>query len=484
MKPFVSTRNIAAKSVDFTQAILSPAADSKGLYTLASLPTINFSALLDSSYNDLCKAIFTHLDIEVDSSVLDVALNCYASFDDPNNPVPITQLENAYFLELFHGPTRAFKDMALCPFGSLFSSLAKAQDTHYLILTATSGDTGPATLAALASKPNVKVVCLYPDGGTSQVQALQMQTITEPNLKTLGIVGDFDTAQSLLKSLLNSPEFASKIAQKGYKLSAANSVNFGRIAFQIIYYVWGYMELVRKGVIKWEEKLAVSVPSGNFGNALGAFLAKSMGLPLGQIIIASNQNNILAELITSGVYDITNRSLHKSISPAMDILKSSNVERVLFYLYGDKRTKELLDSLESTSHYTLSQSELAKLQEHFCAWWGDDAKAREMIRAAYSKGYVLDPHTAIAYGAHLAINPSQKTLVCATAEWSKFAPSVVEAIFNKRVDDKQAIRIMLDSGSTIGADIEELFNKPKIHTQVLPSQAVEEEILQWLLDRF
>ena len=480
MKPFVSTRNANAKSVDFTQAILSPAADSKGLYTLASLPTIDFRTLLDSSYSDLCKAIFTHLRVEVDSSVLDTALHCYTSFDDPNNPAPITQLENAYFLELFHGPTRAFKDMALCPFGSLFSSLAKAQDTHYLILTATSGDTGPATLTALASKPNVKVVCLYPDGGTSQVQALQMQTAAAPNLKTLGIVGDFDTAQSLLKSLLNSPEFTSKIAQKGYKLSAANSVNFGRIAFQIIYYVWGYMELVRKGAIKWGEKLAVSVPSGNFGNALGAFLAKSMGLPLGQIIIASNQNNILTELITSGVYDITDRSLHKSISPAMDILKSSNVERVLFYLYGDKRTKELLESLESTSRYALSQSELAKLQEHFCAWWGDDTKAREMIRAAFSRGYVLDPHTALAYGAHCAINPSQKTLICATAEWSKFAPSVVEAIFDKRVYDKQAIRIMLDSGASIGRGIEELFSKPIIHSQVLEKEQVEAAILQWL----
>lgn len=480
MNPFTSTRNATSTPANFTQAILSPAADSKGLYTLATLPIIDFRTLLDSSYNDLCKAIFTHLKIEIDSSVLDAALHCYASFDDPNNPAPITQRENAYFLELYHGPTRAFKDMALCPFGSLFSSLAAAHNQRYLILTATSGDTGPATLAALASKPNVKVICLYPDGGTSQVQGLQMQTASAPNLKTLGIVGDFDTAQSLLKSLLNSQDFTDKIAQKGYKLSAANSVNFGRIAFQIIYYIWGYLTLVRQGAMKWGEKLAVSVPSGNFGNALGAFLAKCMGLPLGQIIIASNQNNILTELITSGVYDIAGRSLSKSISPAMDILKSSNVERVLFYLYGDTRTKELQESLESTSRYALSGDELEKLQEHFCAWWGDDTKAREMIRTAFDKGYILDPHTALAYGAHCAINPSQKTLVCATAEWSKFAPSVVEAIFGKRVDDKQAIQIMLDAGASIGAGITELFSKPKLHTQVLEKEQVEGAILQWL----
>ena len=307
-----------------------------------------------------------------------------------------------------------------------------------------------------------------------------MQTASAPNLKTLGIVGDFDTAQSLLKSLLNSQDFTDKIAQKGYKLSAANSVNFGRIAFQIIYYIWGYLTLVRQGSMKWGEKLAVSVPSGNFGNALGAFLAKCMGLPLGQIIIASNQNNILTELITSGVYDIAGRSLSKSISPAMDILKSSNVERVLFYLYGDTRTKELQESLESTSRYALSGDELEKLQEHFCAWWGDDTKAREMIRTAFDKGYILDPHTALAYGAHCAINPSQKTLVCATAEWSKFAPSVVEAIFGKRVDDKQAIQIMLDAGASIGSGITELFSKPKLHTQVLEKEQVEGAILQWL----
>ena len=487
MTPFISTRNTHAKSVDFTQAILSPTASNRGLYTLPALAHIDFSVFLDSSYAALCEHVFQILGIEVESAILHKALASYERFDTPENPAPIAKFDNAFFLELYHGPTRAFKDMALCPFGEIFSALALRQDRRYLILTATSGDTGPATLHALAHKPNVKVICLYPEGGTSEVQGLQMQTANAENLKVLGIKGDFDCAQSLLKSLLASQSFQDSIAEKGYALSAANSVNFGRIAFQIIYYIWGYLSLVRQKVLKYGEEIYVSVPSGNFGNALGAFFAKSMGLPIEKILIASNANNILTELITSGVYDISHKSLHKSISPAMDILKSSNVERVLFALYGDERTKELLESLESTQRYALTPSELALLQDHFQAWWGDDEQTKSLIKSAYQKGYLLDPHTALAYGAYKQLGDGRKALICSTAEWSKFAPSVVEAIFGECLDDRSAIAKMLESSQakggvkvSIGADIQGLFNKPRIHTQVLEPGEVESAILQWL----
>lgn len=490
MKPFISTRNAHAKPVDFTHAILSPTASERGLYTLPALAHIDFSVFLDSSYEALCEHVFQILGIEIDSGILHRALRSYESFDSfdtQGDPAPITKFDGAFFMELYHGPTRAFKDMALCPFGEIFSALAAQQDKRYLILTATSGDTGPATLHALANKPNVKVICLYPDGGTSQVQGLQMQCASADNLKVLGIKGDFDCAQSLLKSLLQSQSFQDAIAQKGFSLSAANSVNFGRIAFQIIYYIWGYLALVRQKALKYGEEIYVSVPSGNFGNALGAFFAKSMGLPIEKIIIASNANNILTELITSGVYDISHKSLHKSISPAMDILKSSNVERVLFALYGDARTKELLESLESTQHYALTPSELALLQDHFQAWWGDDEQTKSLIKSAYQKGYLLDPHTALAFGAYKQLCGGRKTLICSTAEWSKFAPSVVEAIFGERLDDKAAIEKMLESSGgkngakiSIGAQILGLFDKPRVHTDVLEVSEVESAILQWL----
>ncbi len=484
MKPFVSTRNAKAPKVDFATALLSPSAPNGGLYTLESIPKIDFKPLLDSSYEALCEEIFKILDIELAPSLLQSALSHYKSFDNPHNPAPITKLDNAYFLELYHGPTRAFKDMALCPFGEIFAQLAKQRNERYLILTATSGDTGPATLESFANKDNIKVVCLYPKGGTSDVQALQMTTNTAKNIKVLGIQGNFDDAQSALKSLLRDEGFCSFLHTKHYALSAANSVNFGRIAFQIIYHIWGYIQLIKEGQMHYGDEIEVIIPSGNFGNALGAFFAKNMGLPISKIIIASNKNNILSEFIHTGIYDISTKSLQKTLSPAMDILKSSNVERILFALFGDKRTAELLAELEQSGKYALKANELTTLQEYFDAWWGDDEQTKHIIKLAYDKGYILDPHTAIGYGAYLARNANtktaQKALICSTAEWSKFAPSVVESIFGKKCKDAEAIALMLQNGAKIGSSIQGLFDKKIVHTQVIPKDGIKQEILQWL----
>ncbi|OBV29511.1 threonine synthase [Helicobacter sp. CLO-3] len=480
MKTLISTRDSKAPSVDFASAILSPNAANGGLYTLPSLPHIDFEVFLDDSYAALCEDVFGVLGIDIAPDILHAALQSYARFDTPENPAPITKLDNAFFLELYHGPTRAFKDMALCPFGEVFSALAKKREQNYLILTATSGDTGPATLESFANKPNIKVVCLYPRGGTSDVQALQMTTNDAKNINVIGIEGNFDDAQSLLKDLLKNAHFKSALESKGYALSAANSVNFGRIAFQIIYYIWGYLSMVKSKHIIYGEKIYVIVPSGNFGNALGVFFAKMMGLPIEQIIIASNANNILSELILTGIYDIADKKLAKTISPAMDILKSSNVERILFALFGDEETKRLLNLLESEKCYTLRPDEIACLHEHFGAWWGDDKRTRQIIKQAYEKGYILDPHTALGYGAYLELCANHKALICSTAEWSKFAPSVVESIFDEKLSDYDAIEKMLSHGTTIGSHIKELFKKPLVHTKVLPTSDVSDAIIKWL----
>lgn len=501
---FVSTRDFSsAKSCDFASAILSPSAPNKGLWSLSKIPSIDFSALFskvessDAKYATLCKEVFNHFGLTLDLATLEKALSTYASFDNPLNPAPITSVKNAHFLELYHGATRAFKDMALAPFGVVFSEIAKAgkikdfNATNYLILSATSGDTGPATLHSFANKPNIKVVCLYPNGGTSQVQALQMQTQDAPNLQVLGINGDFDTAQSLLKSLLNDSDFLSALKSKNYALSAANSVNFGRIAFQIIYHIWGYFCLAKEGKIDFGEQIYCIIPSGNFGNALGAFFAKLSGLPLDKIIIASNPNNILSELIKSGIYDISNKTLHKSISPAMDILKSSNVERVLFALFGARRTNELMQSLQMTSKYELDKDELEILQKHFDCYYGSDSDTLELINKAYQKGYILDPHTALGYGAYLELSKTKnhpKALICSTAEWSKFAPSVCQAIESRldlggndrALSDLEAIQTMQQKGANIGNEILGLFHKQIVHKKVLEASEVKKEILEWL----
>ena len=324
--------------VGFTTALLSPIASFGGLYSPQQLPPIAadfLTAHRDSSYGELALALLQHLDIDIEPAVLREAVELYRRFDDPEDPAPLRKIgERLFVSELYHGPTRAFKDMALQPFGLILSSLAQRLDRQFLILTATSGDTGPAALETFRGRPNIRVACLYPDGGTSDVQRLQMVTEAAPNLKVIGIHGNFDDAQSALKMLLSSPTFNRRLDELGISLSAANSVNFGRILFQMLYHFHSYLELMRSGEISAGEGIVLHIPSGNFGNALGAYYARRLGLPIARIVIVSNANNVLTEWLQTGCYDLSKRQLIATTSPAMDILKSSNVERVLFDLLG------------------------------------------------------------------------------------------------------------------------------------------------------
>lgn len=473
------------EKIDFENAILNPGASFGGLYALENIPSVDFEALLNLDYAQLTQEIFSKLNISVDSSTLEQALKSYENFDDPNNPAPLVKIkENLYSQELYHGPTRAFKDMALKPFGVVFSKIAHKQNKKYLILAATSGDTGPATLQSFANLNNISVVCLYPKGGTSDVQELQMITQSAKNLKVFAINGDFDDAQSTLKSLLKDEDFKAKLEKENIHLSAANSVNFGRIAFQIIYHIWGYISLVKQSEIKFGQEIYIVIPSGNFGNALGAFYAKKMGLPVKKIIIASNPNNILTEFIQTGIYDIKNRSLIKSYSPAMDILKSSNVERVLFTLFGAERTYELMKNLEKQSCYKLSSDELKELQTYFSATFCEDKQCLEYIKKSFDMGYLLDPHTASALKGVDEFCQNTPTVICSTAEWTKFAPSVAEAIFNTKLSDKEAIKLICEKAKVkTPSCIQELFDKPIIHSKTLDKKDIKTEILDWIRSR-
>ncbi|MDR1007293.1 MAG: threonine synthase [Campylobacteraceae bacterium] len=488
---FIETRGNDGKNpkkVQFSYAILNPSASFGGLYAPCDLPKIDenfFAKMAKKSYKELTLEILKLFDIDIDEDILKKALDLYDGFDDKNSPAPLVKVKPDLFVnELYHGPTRAFKDMALQPFGYILSYLAKKRNEKYLILAATSGDTGPATLNAFENKENIKVVCLYPDGGTSDVQRLQMVTSEGKNLKVVGIRGNFDDAQNALKSLLASNSFKESLKKQNINLSAANSVNFGRIIFQIVYHISSYIELIKQNELKIGEKFYITIPSGNFGNALGAYYAKKMGLPIEKILIASNINNILTDLLTTGIYDISKRELLQSTSPAMDILISSNVERILFDKFGSARCKELMSDLSDKKFYKLNKNELDALREDFDAVYSDDEFALETIARFAKDGYVLDPHTATCIKAYETIKQKNiPCVICSTAEWTKFAPTMLNALQNdkEKYSDKEALEKFSKSLHVkIPNSINSLFEKKILHHDVVEKSQIEKSIVDFL----
>ena len=487
---FIETRGNDGQhplQVSFSEAILSPIASYGGIYSPESLPELGTDFLvdhLDADYKGLARDILAAFGIDIEQAVIEQALALYDNFDDPANPVPVVRVnDDLYVSELYHGPTRAFKDMALQPFGTVLSALAQKRGENYLILAATSGDTGPAALETFKNRANVQVACMYPDGGTSDVQRLQMVTEDAANLKVIGIHGDFDDAQGALKQLLGSATFKAKLKDKQIYLSAANSVNFGRIIFQTIYHVHSYLELVRQGAIALGDRVYLDVPSGNFGNALGGYYAMKMGLPVAKILIASNNNNVLTQLIKTGRYDLRERAVIPTTSPAMDILKSSNIERVLFDLFGAERTRELMLQLDTEKHYELSAEELAQLQGLFAADFCDDDEGKQYIKAAFAKGYLMDPHTATCFKAYDSCrDEALKTIVYSTAEWTKFSPVIANALTGE-VDahDIDALKsIAQEADIPIPEAISSLFDKPIAQSSIIDKADIEQEILAFL----
>ena len=478
---------LRAESVDFSDAILSPTASFGGIYCPVDLPGLEHGFLnkqLPESYQSLALALIALFNIDIEPGVLQQAVALYDQFDDADNPVPLVKLRNnLYVSELYHGPTRAFKDIALQPFGVILSSLAQQHNQQYLILVATSGDTGPAALETFKNRDNIRVVCLYPDGGTSEVQRLQMVTECAPNLKALGINGNFDDTQAALKSMLASPSFKQQLADVGISLSAANSVNFGRVLFQIIYHVHSYLELVRQQVISLGEKVYLNVPSGNFGNALGAYYARKMGLPVERIVISSNANNVLTEWINTGRYEIADKALIATTSPAMDILKSSNVERLLFDLFGQQRTRDLMRQLDLQGGYQLGANETAQLQAIFAADFCLDDEGKNYIRQAFDDGYLIDPHTATCLKSWESLSlKSLATIIYSTAEWTKFSPVIDAAISgNSGSSDQQALdSIARTANIEIPDVISALFDKPICHESVIDKSDIEEEVIRFV----
>lgn len=515
----------------FYEALLNPNASFNGLWSLKNIPQIDINKIIGLNYNDLARYIFKLLG--ADTRLLDEALRTYQTFDNKEIPLLYQQIEsNLHIQKLYTGPTRAFKDMAMQPFGSMLCSLAKESNQNYLILSATSGDTGPATLEAIKDKPNIYGICMYPHNGTSDVQRLQMTTLDSKNIKVLAIEGNFDDTQNVLKTLLNNNSFKEKLENLGFRISATNSVNFGRIIFQIIYHIHSYIHLLQNGLDR-QGSFNIIVPSGNFGNALGAFFAKKMGIKINKIIIATNANCVLYELIKYGIYNIENRALIKTNSPAMDILKSSNVERVLFHLFGANRTKELMEELDKHKKYKLNANELQILQSYFDATKCDDSEVLEIIKKYANKNIIIDPHTAtgicgfrkisntaessnfaqvsnlkedfthkensnftadsvrdsnfaknynLPESTNLTKDSNDKipTILCSTAEWSKFAPTIAKAL-NKNLNDKEALDFISKEFSLpLHQNIKNLFNLNEINNKILAKGEVKEFVESYL----
>lgn len=488
---FIETRGndgIKPVEVPFSEAILNPSTSFGGLYVPKHLPKLEDNFIqnhVNKSYKELAYDILKAFEIDIDENEIKKALDLYDNFDDASNPCPVVKVKEDLFVhEQYHGPTRAFKDMALQPFGSILSSIAKKRDEKYLILAATSGDTGPAALNTFKNKENIQVVCLYPDGGTSDVQRLQMVCEDGKNLKVLGIKGNFDDAQNALKNLLASKTFKEELEKDNIKLSAANSVNFGRIIFQIIYHFWSYIQLLKQNEITFGEKIYLVVPSGNFGNVLGAFYAQEMGLPIEKLLVASNENNILTEWINTGIYDIRNKELKLTKSPAMDILKSSNIERVIYSLFGANRTKELMEELNKNNIFEMSKKETEQLQKYFSAIHSNDTFGAKTIKEFLDIGYLMDPHTATCIKAYNELKEKPlKTVIYSTAEWTKFSATVLNALNENstKYADKEALEeISLKYNTTLPQSIKDLFTAKVNHSLVINKEDIETQIVKFI----
>lgn len=434
---YQSTRD-ANNTVTASQAILQGLATDGGLFTPISYPQVelDFTKLKDASYQEVAKLILsTFLDDFTDQELDNCINNAYDSKFDTPEIAPLVKLNGQYNLELFHGSTIAFKDMALSILPHLMTTAAKKHGlkNKIVILTATSGDTGKAAMAGFADVPGTEIIVFYPKDGVSKVQELQMTTQTGDNTHVVAIEGNFDDAQTNVKSMFNDAVLRERLAAHKLQFSSANSMNIGRLVPQIVYYVYAYAQLVKTGQIQAGEAVNFAVPTGNFGNILAAYYAKQIGLPVGKLICASNENNVLTDFFKTQVYD-KKRSFKVTSSPSMDILVSSNLERLIFHLLGNsaEKTADLMKSLNQHGQYELTDFDPAIL-ELFAAEYATEVETASEIKRVYeASDYIEDPHTAVASAVYqkyrTATGDETTTVIASTASPYKFPVVAVEAV--------------------------------------------------------
>lgn len=487
-----STRN-ADNQVSASQAVLKGLAEDGGLYVPERLPKLDVSleALADLSYQETAYTVMKQFLTDYTEDELKYCIShAYDEKFDTDEIVPIRKADGAYYLELFHGATIAFKDMALSILPYLMTTAAKKnQETHEIvILTATSGDTGKAALAGFADVPGTRIIVFYPKDGVSAVQEKQMVTQKGANTCVIGIKGNFDDAQSGVKRLFSDRALGDKLKQAGFCFSSANSINIGRLVPQIVYYVYAYGSLLRTGQLKAGEQMNVVVPTGNFGNILAAYYAKNMGLPIGRLICASNDNKVLFDFFQTGIYD-RNREFILTSSPSMDILISSNLERLIYRIAGDDAVKNaaLMQNLVASGRYEITEEMRAAMDDFRGGYATGEQTAEEIKRIYEQTGYVLDTHTAVASSVYHAYRESSSdetaAVIASTASPYKFARSVMEAIDDKYqgMDDFALIdELSKISGTKIPKAIEEIRQAPVLHDKVIEKDQMEQAVLDFL----
>ena len=491
---YKSTRN-ADKTVTASEAILKGLADDGGLFVPVAVPKLDVTMdeLKSMSYQETAYEVMKKFLTDFTEEELKHCINsAYDSKFDTEVIAPLVKVGDTYHLELFHGATIAFKDMALSILPHLMITSARKNQVKndIVILTATSGDTGKAALAGFADVPGTKIIVFYPKGGVSHVQELQMVTQKGENTSVVAIHGNFDNAQSGVKAIFEDKELAAELDAKGYQFSSANSINIGRLVPQVVYYVYAYAKLLENEEIQAGEEINVTVPTGNFGNILAAYYAKQMGVPIGKLICASNINKVLTDFIRTGVYD-RNRQFYATTSPSMDILISSNLERLLYLLTGedDAQVREWFTALAESGRYEVTDAVKAKMSELFYGGFCDDAATKATIAEIYQKyGYTCDTHTAVAVKVYedyrKETGDTTKTLIASTASPFKFSASVLDALGKKpaeATDEYDMVEILHEaSGLDIPASLAALKTKPRRFEGSIDKTEMQQFVLQEL----
>ena len=484
-----STRN-SEETATASEAILKGLTSDGGLFVPDSIPKLNVSLedLTQMSYQEIAYAVMKEFLTDFTEEELKTCINnAYDSKFDTEEIAVTKKVDGAYYLELFHGATIAFKDMALSILPHLLVTSARKNNVknEIVILTATSGDTGKAALAGFADVPGTKIIVFYPKSGVSPIQEKQMVTQKGDNTYVIGIKGNFDDAQTGVKKMFSNKELAKVMNDNGFQFSSANSINIGRLVPQVVYYVKAYADLLKQGALKAGEPMNVVVPTGNFGNILDSYYAKQMGIPIGKFVCASNKNKVLFDFFETGKYD-RNREFYVTTSPSMDILISSNLERMIYRIAGNdaKQCAKFMAALTKDGEYVITDAMKAELSEFFGAF-GSEEETAVKIKEVYDKeGYVMDTHTAVAavaYDKYKAATGDDKTptVIASTASPYKFTRSVMDAIdpaYDAEDDFELVDELNKVSKTAIPKAIEEIRTAPVLHDTVCETAAMEDEV--------
>ena len=485
---YKSTRD-AEKTVTASQAILKGLADDGGLFVPVSIPKlpVSLGELKEMTYQEIAYTVMKEFLTDFTEEELKSCIaKAYDSKFDTEEIAPLAKVEDAYYLELFHGATIAFKDMALSILPHLLTTSAKKNQVknEIVILTATSGDTGKAALTGFADVEGTKIIVFYPKNGVSRVQELQMVTQKGDNTSVVAIHGNFDNAQSGVKAMFENKELEKELNEAGYQFSSANSINIGRLVPQVVYYVYAYAKLLQNEEIAEDEEINVVVPTGNFGNILAAYYAKNMGIPIAKLICASNENKVLYDFFQTGTYD-RNREFVLTTSPSMDILISSNLERLIYKISGEDARKDtdLMTELKTKGSYAITGEMKANLAD-FAAGYATEEQVAKTIHDIYEDtGYVMDTHTAVAATVYKAYREDskddRKTVIASTASPYKFAGSVMSAIdpkYKGQDDFKLIEELQKVSGTELPNAIKEIMNAEIRHNTECDVDQMEQTV--------